>query len=497
MAAKPVAGPGSFSSALYQTQVGTNPAQAYFLVRVLKEAGAPAADVEALGRELLHVYVEQLAGAPAGQLGSVASAIARGKVRSDVLDPQSVGAWQAAFNKSLDIRWPDAEGPVPYFAAMDRSVKPMVQPGVWAFEAANGTIQFMLSLRVVNKTALPLPVQRPDVVWGGEAGTERGGLAFACNWDRPPLPEGRAKTQEVVLLAPGAVSDALVCEAAPMGAYWREHLLSAIADAQKNGARPLWISHELDSLSRLRHMQAAWGGATGPRTEGWHKRLQVSKQEVGRKWAPAEQPLEPPVAKKWALSPHDGWPAAGKKLQLFAGATVLVLLMFGAGRAMLRAGLSMHAVAITSVLVGCGLFAAVMATMDGGGRGYDSHFYLGLVLFSGAVGPMLLSLWALHAIQRRLDAEGITWWQTFYLGWRRALDVTSTTSQAEFWGFFVHCVWWWVLARGCFAPLDRWVGAVLLVPFITLIVRRLMSLTRAEVIGMAITLVCLVLLAVA
>ena len=495
MAAKPSAKQSSFLAALGATPLGNDPAQAYFLVGVLKDAGSTDEDIEALRRELLHSYVEQLGGQVTPQR-SVAAAIAQGKTRDSVLDSQFVGTWQAAFDKGLDIHWPDGEGPVPYFAVVYRSMR-SVAPGVWASESSNGQVQFMLSLRVINKTALPLPIQRPDLTWGGEPGTGRGGLAFVCNWDRPQPPAGSAKLDEVVMLAPGAESDALACEAPPTGAYWRQRLLSAIADAQKGTTRPLWVSHELDNLSRLRHLEVALGSLASQAAD-WRMRLQAAQQHTGRQWMPAAQPLEPPVAKKWALSPHDGWPAAGKKLQLFLGATGLALLMFGVGRAMLRAGWPVPAVTLATLLAGAGVFAVGMAmTGGGGGSGYDSPLYLGIALYSAVVGPMLLGVWALHAVQKLLDAEDITWAYTVFLGWRRAVDVTSATSRAEFWGFFVHCVWWWVLARVCMAPLDRWVGAVLLVPFMTLIVRRLLSLTRAELLGIAIALVCLVLMALA
>nr|WP_295785854.1 hypothetical protein [Rhodoferax sp.] len=494
-AAKPPTKQSSFSAALAQTSLGSDPAQAYFLLGLLKDVGGADEDVDALRRELLHSYVEQLGGQVTPQR-SVTAAVAQGKTRGSVLDAQFVGTWQAAFDKGLDIRWPDGEGPVPYFAIVYRSMR-SVAPGVWVSESSNGQVQFMLSLRVINKTALPLPIQRPDLILGGESGTGRGGLAFVCNWDRPQPPAGSAKLDEVVMLAPGAESDALACEAPPTGAYWRQRLLSAVADVQKGVARPLWVSHELDTPSRLLHLEGALAGLANQAAD-WRLRLQASQQEVGRQWTHAEKPLEPPVAKKWALSPHDGWPAAGKKLQLFLGATGVALLMFGAGRAMLRAGLPVTAVTLTTLLAGAGVFAVGMAmTGGGGGSGYDSPFYLGIALYSAVVGPMLLGVWALHAVQKLLDTEDLTWGHTVFVGWRRAVDATSATSRAEFWGFFVHCVWWWVLARVCLAPLDRWVGAALLVPFMTLIVRRLLSLTRAELLGVAIALVCLVVTALA
>ena len=156
-AAPPAEKRGSFAAALDNTQLGSDPTQAYFLMRVLKETRAADADVEALRRELLHTYMEQLGGLapppltpapkqsawvsirshwPGGASAphdTVATAMARGRARDSVLDATFVTAWEAAFDKSLEVRWPTTNGALPYFAMQNRNLQ-LIAPGVWASE---------------------------------------------------------------------------------------------------------------------------------------------------------------------------------------------------------------------------------------------------------------------------------------------------------------------------------------------------------------------------
>ena len=521
-AAPPAEKRGSFAAALDNTQLGSDPTQAYFLMRVLKETRAADADVEALRRELLHTYMEQLGGLapppltpapkqsawvsirshwPGGASAphdTVATAMARGRARDSVLDATFVTAWEAAFDKSLEVRWPTTNGALPYFAMQNRNLQ-LIAPGVWASESAKGEIQFMLSLHLFNKAALAIPIWRPDMVWGGEPATGRGGLSFSCDWDGVRPPPGRAALDAVEMLAPGGESRAMVCTTPPAGTYWKEQLPALVVKAQNQGLRPLLVSHAFESRQRLPYLEVALGDLSSLRA-GWIERLRTSQQEVGRRWRPAEQPLAAPVAQRWGVSPNDGGAAAGLKLQWFLGATLMALTLFAVGRKALRWGSPQFVVGLATLLVAGGLLVAGVAKIDGGGgTGYSSPFsyYVTIALWSAVVGPMLLWVWALHAVQKLLDAEHLSWLQSVALGWRRALDFGSDTSRAEFWGFFLHCVWLWALARICLVPLDRWVGAVLLIPFAALWVRRLRSLTERQRLDMAITAGCVVLIVLA
>jgi hypothetical protein len=355
----------------------------------------------------------------------------------------------------------------------------------------------MLALRLVNKSTLPIPIHRPDMVWGGEAGTGRGGLSFACNWDEVPPPEGNIKADEVFMLEPGSETRPMFCETAPVGAYWKERIPSLMAEALKGGEQPQILSHEFDSRNRLAHLEVALENVAAQSTD-WRQRYQVSQQEVGRRWKPAPSPLGAPIAQKWTWSPNDGWAAAGKKLQWFMGATLIALALFSVGRALLRVGVPMVIVGVGTLGSLCGLFALGMASMGlTGGSGYDSPLLTGIALYAAVIGPMMFGIWALYALHKLLDAEDLTWWQTVTRGWRRAVDVHSPASRAEFWGFFAQLVWWWGLFNVCLKPLHLWLGGILLYPLLTLVIRRFRAMTSSEILSLAVTVFCLVLLAVA
>jgi len=474
-ATKPVAKQASFTKALLESQVGTNPAQAYFLVGLLIATGAHDDDVDALRRELLHAYVDQLTGQASMPGGNVAAAMARGRDRSDVLDTQFVSRWQASYNKGLEIHWLDGDVTTPYFASVYRGMRPVAQ-GIWAEESSTGKTHFKLGFRLLNKTSLPMPIHNPDLVWGADPGTGRGGLGFTCSWDKPAVQQGSFKLDQMLLLEPGGTSDIIVCETQPASAYWKDKLLAAKDTAQPGGLLPLLISHHFDNVTRQRFLELALSDLA-PQSKDWRLRLQSADQEVGRRWLPAKQPLGAPVAQKWTISPHAGWAEAGKKLQWFLGGSLITLTLFAVGRALLRAGFPVVAVAIGTLLAGVGLmFFGMKGT--GGRTGYDSQFYLGIALYSAIVGPMLLSVLALHGLHRALDDEGVSWWHSVVRGWGHMLDLGSPASSADFWGFLAHCVWWWALVHICLPPLDLWLGFILLLAMLTLVVRRFWSLTN-------------------
>ena len=408
-APKPAAQRDAFATALGNTRVGSDPAQAYFLVQLLKETRASGDDVEALRRELLHAYVEQLSGGPAPATGvaaapargvwaalrshwpggasaphdTVNAAMARGRLRDSVPNAPLVVAWQAAFDKNMEVRWPPADGPRPYAVMQDRNLQPVAR-GVWATEAAHGQIQFLLALRLANKAALALPIDRPDIVWGGEPVTGRGGVSLACDWDGVRPPKGRAALDAVEMLAPGGESRALVCTSPPLGTYWKEQLPALVAQAQAQaqagGARPLLVSHAFDTRQRLPHLEVALGNLSGQRAD-WVERLRRAQQEVGRQWRPAPQPLAAPVAQQWGVTPHDGWAAAGQKLQWFLGATLMALALWGAGRKALQWGWPSVGVGAATLLVAGGLWAVGVAKINGGGgMGYSSPLFTAIAL---------------------------------------------------------------------------------------------------------------------
>lgn len=506
--------PSRFTAALRETAVGGNAAQAMFLVGLLRSAGAPTAEVEALRQELLHAYVGQITGpaaTPAPRPGAweslkrqlpgmapapkdtVAAAIARGQSRSGVLDAPFRAAWQVALNQGLAPQWETGAARAPFFTLDKRDMQP-IAPGLWGAPAAGGQVHLMLGLRLVNTSTQPLPVFRPGIILGRAAGSGIDGLAFTCDWDRPERRLSEMQANAVTLVQPGEASAPLACDAQPVPMYWRDQLPALMAAGA--AAKPLLVPHDLDNTRRLYHLEAALS-ELAPQAEEWSRRLLKARQEPARQWAPGASALEPPVSSRWAARPHQGWKSSMEALKYFLGATVLALGLFAAGRGLLRLGMPKIVVSAGTLLAGAGMTVAATASLGSGGTGYGHPLFTGIALWSLYFGPVLLCVLALHGLYKLLDYEQITWWDTVAAGWRSALDLASPTSRAEFWGFAGHCAWLWALARICLMPLDRWIGLALLLPLATLTVRRVRSMSRADMGAVALTVACIALLALA
>lgn len=365
-----------------------------------------------------------------------------------------------------------------------RDMQP-IAPGIWGASSTSGQLYLMLSLRLANTSAVPLPIYRPDIVLQGT-------LRFTCDWDRPQKKQSEMQANAVTLLEPGAESDPLVCEAPPVPAFWRAQLQVLRAATGTAGLQTTLVPHDLDNARRLYHMEAALTDAA-PQIDGWRERLLQAQHERHRQWAPARLALAPPESGRYASAPHRGWAATGGLLAVFLGATVLTLGLFAGGRVLRRAGLPQGGMAAATGLAMAGLWALATAALGGGGTGYDHPLYTALALGSVFFAPMLLGVVALHGLHKLLDAEQMAWWQPLATGWRRALTLIAPTSRAEFWVFLAHCAWLWALAVVCFAPLGRWVGPLLLVPVLTLSVRRMFSLSHKEWIEIGLIVIALLL----
>lgn len=517
-AGNPSREPANFAAALRDSPLGGNPAQAFFLVGLMRQAGAPPAEVDALRRALMHAYLAQLGrpGVPAEpppappvtpgtwqmlkryfpgtgpepvRKGTLGAAIAQGHALPPERDASFAADWQAALNQGLVPRWLADDGKQPlYFTSEWRDMRPLA-PGLWAAPSANGQLRLMLALRLVNRAALPLPIYKPDIVLDG--------LAFACEWDRPPLrrPLSEMQANEVTLVASGAESDPLVCQA-PLVDARRGALLPGLL-AQPSTLRLL--SHDLDSAQRLYHLELALGTlAPQAQRDNWYQRLRLARQEQGRQWVAGDKPLDAPVSPRWASSPHESAGATWQRLRDFLAATVLALGLFAGGRGLMRLGVPGGVVGGLTLLAGAGLVVGGAAYLAPSAGGYLSNpAVMGTALWITAVGPVLLVVLALHGLHTLLEREDLSWWDTVATGWRNALDLGSPTSRAEFWGFVAHCAWLWLLARYALRPLDRWVGLLIALPLLTLIWRRLRSLSGRELLEGVVAVVCIVLLALA
>lgn len=508
-AANPPSVPTAYTTAVYETSVGSNPAQAYFLVNVLRRVEAPKADLEAFRAELLHGYVAQMtspapptaAPEPAPGLwkslirrlpgrtkpptDNVATAIARGRQRDDVMGPAFRATWQAAFNQALAPRWESGASRSPLFTLEIRDMQP-IAPGIWAAPSADGQVHLMLSLRLANTSSVPLPLYRPDIVLQGT-------LHFTCDWDRVRAPQSVMRANEVTLLQPGAESEPLACEAPPVAGYWRKQLAALQAANGKAGLQTVLVPHDLDSAQRLYHTELAFANAS-PFTFSWSERLLKARHEPYRQWSPAKNAMDPPESGSLTAAPHHGWAATATLLATFLGATVMALGLFAGGRMARSAGVPEGVVAVVTVLAVGGAWVLATVKLSGGGTGYDHPLYLGIALGAGYVGPVVLGVVALHGLHKLLDDEEMQWWQAVATGWRLTLNVTAKTSRAEFWGFLAHCAWLWALARVCLMPLDRWIGLALLVPVVTLTARRMLSMTSEEWLEVGLIVICLLLL---
>lgn len=499
----------AFTTALYATPIGSNAAEAFFLVNMLRRVEGPDADVQALRTELLHGYVEQTLhppppAAPAPAPGAwvsfkrmlssprkapandVAAAIARGRQRDNVLDAPFRADWQAAINRALTPRWETGASRVPLFTMDMRDMRP-IAPGIWAGPTgADGRLRLMLSLQLVNTSAMAVPVYRPDVVL-------QGALRFTCNWDRVPIRQSVMEAKAVTLLKPGAASEFLTCEAPPVASYWREQLPALMAATGQAGLQTTLEPHDLDNTGRLYHLELAFAEAA-PQTTTWSQRLLVARHEMHRQWTPAERALDAPESGRSASAPHKGWAATGNTLAAFLAATVLALGLFAGGRGLRKAGVYESVIVVITVLVVAGLWALATALLGSGGTGYSHPLYVAIAIWSVYLGPVLLGVLALHALHKVLDDEQMAWWEAVATGWRRTFNVSAPTSPAEFWGFLAHCAWIWVLARLCLVPLDRWIGLALLVPLATLTTRRMLSITLQQWLEVVLIVVAFVLL---
>ena len=231
-----------------------------------------------------------------------------------------------------------------------------------------------------------------------------------------------------------------------------------------------------------------WGRVEDP-VAAWQRRWKASElpENAGRTWQPAAWP-DPPELQPLPLTRSQRAAARSRE----AGERLLPLLLMGSCawglfffvRLTLRRA-SLSSQSLVCFVLGGGLALLYLVGTRGrshlGGDGWAAWGELGVWLFgltAGFGGAFVASL--MLQLHRLLDDEGRTWGQTIADGWRRALHVGGKTSAGQFWGFVAFFVWTWGLISPWGRPWNQLALAALLLPFITLCMRRLTSLTAKE-----------------
>lgn len=445
--------PVSFQDALNATRLGERPGGAYFLVEVLAAQGQ-AERAEHLRRELWRRQVQRLQGAEAPSRQTLGEVIAHGaSLAGEPGQPSDEAlAWEQAYNAALRLNWPEAA------AADDR-----------------------LRLTLTNRAPDPLPLAELRLRFGSEAN----GVTLPCSTD-PPARDVHAAFRQTV--GPDR-SVALVCQP-PADERSRALLPVLLAAARSGGEPPRLLPRGFAKVGPRpdRWLWQLWGRVEDP-AAAWQRRWKVSvlPENAARTWQaamwpdpPELQPLPPTLSQRAAARSRE----AGERLMplLLMGGCAW-FLFFTVRLTLRRASLSSQS--RVCFVVGCGLALLYLVVTRGrahfGGDGWAAWGELGVWLFGLSVGfggAVLASL--MLRLYRLLDDEGRTWWETIADAWRRALQIGGKTSAGQFWGFVAFFVWAWGLIAPWGQPWNQLGLAALLLPLITLCIRRLTSLTVKE-----------------
>lgn len=444
------AAPAAFDDALNATLLGERPAGAYFLVEVLAAQGQ-GERAEHLRLALWRRQFERLRGGAAQPRQTVAQLIDEGaRLVGEPID--FTGAWEHAYNTSVRLSWPDEPAP-----------------------------DERLRITLTSRAPDPLPLIELRLRFGSEAH----GVTLACATD-PPAADVHAAYRQT--LTPDRAVTLLCKPPADAGSRSRLPVLLAAA---RQGGEPPWLLPR--GLSTRRHPPDRWLWALWAHVEDpaatWLRRAKQAQlpENAGRTWQPAAwpdppqlQPLPPTLAQRAAAHSRH----AGERLLplLYLGGSAWVLF-FAVRLTLRRAALPVQTT--VCLVAGVGLALLYLVVTRGrshfGGDGWGAWGELGVWLFGLSVGLGSAVLAGLMLkLHRLLDHEGRTWGQTIVDGWRRALQLGGATSAGQFWGFVAFFAWTWGLISPWGRPWSQWGLATLLLPLISLSVRRLRSLTVKE-----------------
>lgn len=479
------AAPSRFDAAVDDTSLGNDPSRAFFMVDVLAGLGR-AEDAQSLRRALWQRQLARMRGKPFVDEPRVAEAIAQGRG----LPAAEAGAeesWREAYNASARLGYRPAKempGEPPQAFSTLKGLQPL-GGGLWTQARPNGDLRYLLVV-TLEATTVPLPLQRLQLRFGD---AERG-LTLQC-----AAPELTSTEDAVPTLALHRTVD-IVCDG--LGeARWQELLPTLLGAARAGGQAPQLLPQAAGSSSREaeRQLWRRWDPDFDDQLASWHQVVAMSRTpaNASERWLPAGKRLAPPerlataTRSQPAPTRRDVW--ADLRLRLMVSG--LALALFAVGRWALgkaSAGARLVATIGLGVLVAVPLLSTVWGPGKLNGDGWSNLGVVlsGLVLAMGVSVAVIVAL-LLHRVHDLLDAEGSTWPQVIWRGWRQAVWMFGTATRGEFWGFVLFAAWAWALVVPLGRPWTPLAGMLLLVPLWSVAWRRALSLTRAEMgVGLAV-----------
>ena len=476
-----------FDEAVAATLIGPRPGAAFFLVEWLEQRGQ-AERAGQLKRELWHLQLAQMRGAPAPPALTVGEAIAQGAQQPE-RDAAFQSAWRQAYNAAVTLSfWPTQPTAswqaMPLPASIERApdLRP-VEAGLWT-QARGDQHRFVLAVRLQTLRDVALPPQ----ALGLRFGSADNGLSLACRTEPPAADPQELERQS---FSPGSRHE-LVCEG--LGDSRWALMLPVLLDAARIGGTPPELLPRDPSVGPKNPERRLWQqwGAYEIRLRDWNAAGQknLDPAHARRPWRVGPRVLDPPELEPLpATAVERGRAAMGQsfsRVQHTLAVSVLAIGIFGLGRLLLRQA---SMTALTWATFGIAAVPQAMwllvlwsnkSVQSGDSWARWAVFGAGLVGAS-TVGMAAVLAVLLHWLHRLLDEEQLGWPQVIGSGWRQAFWMFGKATRGEFWGFVIFALWLWAFAAALGQPWTSVTGAVLFVPLWSLCWRRALSFSAAEI----------------
>jgi hypothetical protein len=460
----------TFVEAVRQTKVGANDVQAARAQVLLRDLRLKR-ERDALLLELVYRYADRLNGVPAEPELTLGALMDAGALRPPPSDTW-LAQLQQGVARSVAFEWAKAEATAPGSLDPYLRVREPLAPGVWRvpFDVPKLYVVFEL----LNRSAHPLPMFDFTIAVPGDPEMSRYGCKFERSRDLPAhagvptLGRGQGGT--------------VVCERS-VPAQEEAAALAALAAMRGSGQVPE-LRLAVDAKEAARQVRQGALSAYGSLGPGWGAASQQAARDASLGWRVSDQPMGVPTM---VPTLAHRLKHAGQALTGLMSWTMACLVLFVLGRSLQRVGVPLPLVMVATLVLSLGAalgLASIVAGPDptageGWQRGATSGFVAGL-----GVGTVLLGALMLHVLHRRLDADGVSWFEAVLSGWRNAFRLSGTASGGEFWGFFAHGLWLLVAAQ---MLLGRWsfiVSALVVVAMLTMAKRRLAAFRPAEQVAM-------------